>query len=220
MIEARVSGNYEGLGFYAVPSQESISYSLSVMDKMKQHYGDLSQRFANTGIAEFANNVIQGAQEIYQNFLSSDAIRLAKAGHRKIAALNRDNEIYLANNIGDIQNSPPIMIRYNMANPTARQWMFDQRTEAYGDRYNNVHGDAIGNNHYDYRRVMDNRIVEDVDKNGVAVYRHTEYLDRIYTGDRKLDIMEKVLIQANWNIIDKAFDVGVEDPLSPDNEWL
>lgn len=177
--------------------------------------------FLSQQLDQFSAQVNQGAQhyvelarQTFDSFNSSEAMRLAKAVKRKVDSLWTKEGIYPMLDIGEIQNANLTMQRWIMAEPTIRKMYQQQRCEGYSDTYVDMHPGDVGEQHYDYRRVVDGIVVEQDDEL-VSV----QYFDEIKEGD-ELDIDEQVAILRTWDSIKNAIDENKEDPTSPFNASL
>ena len=97
---------------------------------------------------------------------------------------------------------------------TLRLMYHQQRCEGYTDTYVDMHPGDVGEQHYDYRRVVDGMVMEQDDEL-VSV----QYFDEIKEGD-ELDIDDQVAILRTWDSVKAAIEENKEDPTSPFNASL
>lgn len=97
-----------------------------------------------------------------------------------------------------LQEANITMQRWIMANPNIRKLYLNQNIDGYSSTYKNITGNTIGENDYNYRRVMDSILVSTDDD----YWRVTNYLDELLPNDRELNHYEKTKIISTWNAID------------------
>lgn len=159
-------------------------------------------------VTQAAQNFFQQAQTMYSMVSSSDAMMLL----RNLKAKSENTwafDIVPIRSLVAMQTANPYMQRWIMAQPDLRQRYLNQEVEGYGESYVNHHGDAVGEAHYDYRRVMDGVVTHDATSFG---YKH--YHDLLGEGERELTVFEKVDILRTWNAVSKMLDEGEDDPTS------
>ena len=175
------------------------------LNYLENQFTKFSNVLSDAGHAFFSN-----AKSVYDSFNSSEALRLARAAVRKVGSLFRPDAIRSILELGDMQTAPLTMQRFIMAEPTVRQMYHEQRIDGYSDSYVDMDPGVTGENHYDYRRVMDG-IVQTTDDGDEFV---TWYIDDLRDGDRTLDITEKVDIMNTWDIVKDLLLNGDRDPTS------
>lgn len=174
--------------------------------------GWLGER-ANTlraNVSNHATNFFNQAVNLYQTISTSDAIQAMRNLVAKKDNSWEVNSIYAATNTEQLQTANLVMQRYIMAEPNLRDLYLNNLTEGYGDTYVNNHGDSIGVNHYDYRRVMDGMLVVNDDS-----MQFSTFYEDIPEGDRELTLHEKVDILKTWNAVNIALSENEMDPTSP-----
>lgn len=101
-----------------------------------------------------------------------------------------------------LQNAPPIMQRFVMADPFLRKEYQRGTIEWYPETYVDEEPDKIGIDHYDYRVVMSN-VVQDDGSYFIS-------LEELKPGDSELTDREKSDIVQTWEYIRKAVDNGYD----------
>jgi hypothetical protein len=124
----------------------------------------------------------------------------------------QDNTVRVMWSVGAAQQAPDAMVRWMMANPRIRSLYHDGRVEGYGDRYNDIQPNCVGEEQYDYRRVMDGMIV-----NTETGSHYTTYHEEIIPDDVVLNTLEKMSIRLSWDIVNKEIEDGNMD--DPTSEW-
>lgn len=150
------------------------------------------------------------AQSLYQMISTTDAMQILRNIKAKMTQTWNGNDIMYLAEAEKLQTAGVVMQRWIMAQPDLRNRYLNQEVEGYEGSYVNVQGQAIGEQQYDYRRVMD--AVVKVDDEGFS-YKH--YLEDIPDTDRELTVFEKVDILKTWNVVSEILEQGVDDPTSP-----
>lgn len=161
-------------------------------------------------VSATTQNWLNKARTFYTTITESDAIQALRNLTAKADLSWKGNNIHYCNSIEQLQAVNPIMQRYIMAEPRIRDLYLNSSVEGYAGSYENYHGDAIGVNHFDYRRVTDEIVMVNEDS-----YEYTKYYENIPDGDKELEFFEKVDIIRTWNLANQALDAGEMDPTSP-----
>lgn len=167
-------------------------------------------------LSETAQQFMDASKSMYDQFMGSEAMRFMRAAGRTLAHSTDSNEIRELKTVDDMQQAPLKMQRYVMANPVVRQWYHDQRLDGYSDTYVDRFPRVTGEDHYDYRRVM-NGIVE-VEDDGQWYF--VEYNEELIDGDRELLADEQFDIYNTWQRMATKLFEGEDDPTSVYNSEL
>lgn len=170
---------------------------------------DRTQALMNTVSATTANWFNQ-AKTFYQTITETDALSALRNLTAKVDQSWKGNNIHLCHNLTQLQSANPVQQRYLMAEPNLRQLYLNQSCEGYAGSYNNYHGDAIGVNHYDYRRVTDGMLLVNDDH-----IEWNDFYEAIPDNDKELELYEKADMIRNWNLVNIALDAHEMDPTSP-----
>lgn len=167
------------------------------------------------GFNEFSDRIYQTLQNTY-NFVNDKLIQyglLSQLHSQGVQVV--DNYYAELTSFTALQTANPTMQRWVMSHPQVRQLYLDQNIDGYSGTYKNVFGKNVGEEDYNYRRVMDG-VVQDTD-NGFII---KTYIDDIAPGDRELDHYEKVQILHTYDAIDHIlstckfdFTITSEDPI-------
>jgi len=171
------------------------------------------QNFSSS-LNEVGAKFLAASRDIYNNLNSSVVADAARLAMRTAAGLFL-NYIAPLTTMNSFQTAAPIMQRWVMANPNVRELYHNQLCNGYADTYVDYHPEDVGENHYDYRRVMDSVIVDNDEGSSVKYY-----LDNLIDGDKELTPYEKFDILSTWNILEAFITAGKEDPTSPYNDML
>lgn len=164
----------------------------------------------------------QGAQDLYQRFENSRSMRLATAAKRALGGIWNTNEISHLNTVADLQWAPERMRRLIMAEPEVRRLYHEQRIEGYGGVYQDAYPNDVGEDHYDYKRVMDGVVVfnESDDPDEPEWSATTYFEDWAEFGDRELELEEQVDVIDTWASVVHHIRRGGDDPTSRFNAAL
>lgn len=185
---------------------------------VNKHPGTISylenqfSRFSNT-LTDAGRSFISGAQNLFEQFHGSEAMRLARAATRKAGSLFQADEIRSIWDLGQLQHAPLSMQRFIMAEPTVRAMFHDQRCDGYSDTYVDMQPGVIGAEHYDYRRVMTG-IVQEVTDDEEVEWVCRQFIDDLVEGDRELSLEEKTDVLNTWDAVAALMNLGGEDPTS------
>lgn len=172
---------------------------------------------ASHAIATAGQQFMAQARERYETFNGSDAMRMARAAVRQLSSHWDRNVIRPLVNVPQLQQAPIVMQRYLMAEPTTRRAYHRQQCDGYSETYYDVQPGAVGEDHYDYRRVMNGMLQDEGDDDD---WCYVEYLDDLHEGDRELHFEEQIDIRRSWvHQLDAMLAKG-DDPTSPWNSAL
>lgn len=155
---------------------------------------------------QFMSNVHQ----LYEQFSGHDAVRLLRAAGRAAAHMFQTDTVRYLGSISDLQFAPPTMQRYIMADPTIRQLYYDNRVDGYSHSYVDMHPGDIGDQHYDYRRVMNGVVVFDED----GGWHARTWNEALEGDDYELSMNERNDILGSMWAARQFIKAGGEDPLS------
>lgn len=162
-------------------------------------------QYISATLTDAGASLMQAATQTYNNFMNSEGMRRAKAAVRMVSSVFHPNLIYPLTDIRDVQNAQPLMQRYIMAQPDLRALYNQQLCDGYTDSYIDQEPGAVGEDHYDYRRVMQGSLIKKVDAEGQTQYYHRQYLDDLHEGDRELTMIERHDIKTvTWETVKKA----------------
>ncbi len=165
-----------------------------------------------------ANDFIQRSREQFERFNSSAAMEFARNMVKSVmgTAEVTTDRITTLWEVNQFQGASIPMQRWVMANPVVRDLYHAQGCEGYSDTYVDMQPKVSGEEHYDYRRVMDGVIQFDKDDNWFAKI----YVEELTEGDRDLTHGEKHDIIQTWSKLEYLIALGKDDPTSPDGSFL
>ena len=183
-------------------------------------YPQLHQNTLNyiqNGIAQLSNTLVGKGNQLFdyakQKYMeiNSHANKI-RAMNALAASQNVKNEniIYEIKSIESCRQATLTMQRWVMAEPTIRKMYHDQRCDGFSNTYIDLEPGKVGEQHYDYRRVM----------TGVVNYESEDhitntYLEDLRDGDRDLESIEQLSILNSWEITRLAVAMMNEDPTDP-----
>lgn len=183
----------------------------STMQFLSNQFENMSASVQNAGQQFF-----DAARNMYEQLSGSHAMRVFRAAGRAVRAAWQLDEIRQLETMGDFQHAPLAMQRYLMAEPTTRALYQQQRIDGYSETYRDLFPGDIGENHYDYRRVMNGIVVvdeshEDPNEHG---WHATTYYDEQLPDDDDLQLSEQVDILDAWERLRAKIAAKGEDPTS------
>ena len=137
----------------------------------------------------FANRVL----EIRETFNNSAAVQLAKAALNRTRGIFSPNVVKTLTDVADMQNAKTVMQRWMMANPEVRALYNQQRCDGFSESYVDLQPGKIGENHYDYRRVMDGMVQTTDDGFFIDMYA-----EQILPEDEDFDFDEQRQVLRTW----------------------
>lgn len=191
-----------GSVLFGQPTQSTVNYFEQVKDRIQQKAGVFKEEF------------IQTSNQIFDSVYSARALELTRAAINKAGALFDPDIIKQLHTLSDFQIAKPTMMRHIMANPVVRAKFIDGRCEGYGEAYFDRQPGVVGENHYDYRRVMTGVVQQDPDTGG-AFYR--TYCEELHEGDEHLSPGQQLDVLKSWTNVEYLMSLAAKDPTSPWN---
>lgn len=151
------------------------------------------------------------AEEWYRRYNDPRIDRTARRIMRAVKGLGTANQIAPLETVSEIQAAKPLMQRYIMALPEIRKRYHRQLCDGYSESYVDGQPGVVGDQHYDYRRVMDG-VVQDAPAGKEDEYEWFAryYADELYEGDRELDAQEKFIVLSVWDLAKEALKNGID----------
>lgn len=166
-------------------------------------YGDKSNLMANylqqqmqslgSGFNDISQKLYQAALSSY-NWVTDKLTQYGIKSELSNVGLNvLDNQYMELLNWEALQQANLTMQRWIMCHPTMQQLYLDQNLDGYSDSYQNLTNQAVSDNGYDLRRVMNGVLIDDT---------VTHYFEDLVPGDRELDHYEKDIVLNTFSTID------------------
>ena len=178
------------------------------LDESAQEWFQQQAYALQNTVSGAAQQFFNQARDMYQTVSDTQAMQMLRNLTSRRNTVWSDSLVMALKSLEQMQTAGPVMQRYIMANPVARERYLNDTLEGYGDSYNNVHGDAIGHTHIDYRQVT-NALVEATD-NGWVARNYFEFSDTT-----ALSQSDRLNILNTWDLLEHYLDEGDEDPTSP-----
>lgn len=155
---------------------------------------------ATSTINAVGQSFLNTAMQSYQHLIDGSLTRSARKIARLVNGMSHPNTIVELDTISAVQSAKPLMQRYIMACPELRTIYHKQLCDGYSDSYVDQHPGIIGEDHYDYRRVMNGIVQFDQEGNWKAV----EYFEELSEGDRELEAYEQFAILDTFSVVKQA----------------
>lgn len=151
-------------------------------------------------------------RDLFERFNGTAAMRFAREVVNSVKGAGaRPDRIMTLWELPEMQSASLTMQRWIMANPNVRRRYHVQKCDGYSDTYIDVEPGQVGEDHYDWRRVMDGHFVFDEEGHWKCV----QYFEDLKEGDRHLLHEEQVDIQRSWEAMDLVLALCKDDPTSP-----
>lgn len=145
-----------------------------------------------------ARDFIDRSRRVFEEINSSAALRKTRAAIRAVSGVRRSDSIYRPVDLGEFQAVGLRMQRYLLADPEIRRKVIKQQIDGYSHSQPPSEPGAIGENDYDYRRVINGLVMEENNPEGEKIFVHTEFFEKLKEGDRELDVEEQFDIIDSW----------------------
>lgn len=185
-------------GIYGASHQNTLGF-------LQQQYETLNA-FSDT-MSGHVKNFVQRANKTYHNFLELETVRKAAAALDRLGSVFQEDSIRWLRTETEVQQAPPMMIPFIMAEPSIRKLYQEQRCEGYGDAYIDNERELIGRDHTHYQLAMSGTVVVN-EVSDVAAYTIWD------NGETPLVSEEKVAIQSSWEVARMMVAKAKKDPTS------
>lgn len=186
------------------PSNPMVTTMLNFPEISQQSYQWVNNQL-QTGMQslnQIGQQFLTAAVDTYKHLADGSLTMAVRRVTRHLSTLAHPNMIVELQDIDSIRRAQPIMQRYIMAQPDIRGIYHRQLCDGYSDTYIDTQPGLIGDDHYDYRRVMNGILQPDPEvKDG---WRITEYFDDLLPGDRELEADEQFSILNVWDRVQDA----------------
>ena len=192
----------EGLDYllYKDNSQTLSNYIMQQMNQLPTMFTEVGQR-----IYQSLNNAL--------DFVNNKIFKLGIMDKLyKENILVDNNYIQELLSFEALQQANLTMQRWIMSHPVVRQYYLENNISGYSETYQNAFGNQIGEEDYNYRRVMDSIVQDDPNEDRWFVKHYDEPL---YPNDRELENYEKFRILNTWSAIDYILETCNFDFTNP-----
>ena len=139
---------------------DALAYGVDQHPANTNYFQRQIESISNT-LTEVGQTFFANTQMLYDQVNNSETMRIARAAVRTAKSLFQPNQILAISDMYQMQTAPVVMQRWIMANPVVRDKYHKQQIDGYSDSYTDMSPGIIGDQHYDYRRVMNGVIQED-----------------------------------------------------------
>ena len=192
----------EGLDYllYKDNSQTLSNYIMQQMNQLPTMFTEVGQR-----IYQSLNNAL--------DFVNNKIFKLGIMDKLyKENILVDNNYIQELLSFEALQQANLTMQRWIMSHPVVRQYYLENNIDGYSETYQNAFGNQIGEDDYNYRRVMDGIVQDDPNEDRWFVKHYDEPL---YPNDRELENYDKFRILNTWSAIDYILETCNFDFTNP-----
>lgn len=190
---------------YSMVASVGSVASRGLRDYLEERSEEFGRRIRGTAAERYHND-----RSFSRRLINVDEVsRRMRAVTRRIGHMWQQDIIRDLNDIGDFQNAPSSMLRWLAADPEIKQDINLGRLAAWEDRYENESDKEFGENHRDYRILMD------------GVYRHeegefvsVEYHESLFEGEEELSMTEVGIILSAQERLKRYMSESQEDPTS------
>lgn len=162
---------------------------------------------------------IDRAYQVFHDYNGSEALSKARALLSMTDSLTDPNAIYYCKDLWQLQTANPMMQRYLMANPMAREWYQNNRLDGYNETYVDVFPTVDPLLHPDYTKVVDGIIdYESIDPDTLGYnpcFTVSWYFNDYDQDTTPLMFEDQVDIINSWEELERYLMYGEDDPTSP-----
>lgn len=206
MIYTPATSDFDALAFGS-PHPGTIDY-------IRRKIESIPATFNDRGAAFMAD-----IHERWDNFMGSDAMRRARAVKERLfgdSVYQTQDGIYAYDHLPQVQNAGIVMQKYIMSEPSVRRMYYDQRCDGFSQTYVDPFPGKIGEEDYNYRKVMQGAVTDTKDGGWVARI----WIDDVAEGDVPLAFDERAKILTAWETVRWYMENGREDPTSSEGGFL
>lgn len=188
---------------------EEVVSHLSGGSASREFLNYLDELNAQAGrfISENASRFMERVSSLRARRETTEIRRMARAVQERLGHFWQEDCIRTLDRIEDVQNAPPKMQRWVIANPNVRRRVREGVLDGYSDNYVDNEPFLAPEKHSDYQHVMSGLWVDD----HVIDY----FLEPLEEGKDTLDFDEKVMIRRSWYVS----DVGLEQRRDVTSKW-
>jgi hypothetical protein len=118
--------------------------------------------------------------------------------------------------LDDFQMAPPCMLRFIMAEPYARTMYHQQSLAGYDEDYTDLEPGRVGEDHHDYRVVMDGivQVDEEPDENGDYHWHADTWIEDYAEDEAPMDFRDQIEVMESWGHMRRIISERLKDPTS------
>jgi hypothetical protein len=167
-------------------------------------------------VSERGKQFMQRTRDVFDSYDTDKVGRGLRAIKRRLSNRWGHNEIVSLGTIGELQNANVKMVRWLAANPRVRKEAHRGRCNGWSDSYVDLEPGLWGEQHTDYKRVMNGMAQTDEEGNTFFV----TYFDAIEDGNEELIFDEQCDIIRGWDLTNDCLDAHLDDPTDVNNGAL
>lgn len=166
---------------------------------------------ATSMLTDVSRGFLDRARELHAVYGDGTLDRAVRRVTRTVKTLLHPNMIIPLSTVGQIQSCQPVMQRYVMAQPNLRTLYHKQLVDGFSDSYHDYEPGMVGEDHYDYRRVMQNVVRTEIDPETEEERMvFTRYLEDLREDDRELTSDEQFIILDVWDVAKYALSQKID----------
>ena len=179
---------------FAPPTDRDIEYLRDRLQHKAATYGEAPRRYAVS------------AMEMYDTINSSDAIMRARSLWRTTNSAFTGDYLRSCTTVKDFQTAGPTMQRWIMACKEVREAYHKQRIDGYHDTYVDASPGLVGDQHVDYRIVMDGVMYRPDDESDDLCFDMFYDLpeDEVLEPDQRHDILDTWALARHYLVLNDA----------------
>lgn len=160
-----------------------------------------------------ATDFFDKARSMYNIISESSALQMLRNLRGREDHAWQPDVIHALYTLSQIQSAQPVMQRWVMAHPALRRKYLDQEVEGYSETYENLQGETVGIEQYDYRRATNGVLLTPAGED--ERFHLRQFFELLPEGERELTVWEKFDIMDVWDRLTDILDQGEDDPTSP-----
>lgn len=189
---------------FGMPSVETFNY-------IEQLGAQFDARVSDNALSR-----INEVKDYYKVITLNDVMESLRAANNGLESLALPNRVMHLVTLSELQNAPDVMLPWIMANPVVRDHYNRNAIEGYGDRFNDVFGDCLGDANPLYQAAVNGIFRED--ENGD--YNCEIFMDVVNDETLSIDMSDQMSVIDTWSDLEVFIHRGDRDPTSPFNGKL
>jgi hypothetical protein len=169
-------------------------------------------------LTDAGRSFFETGRKAFEYVTGSEAMRFSSGVMRKVKNMFQRNEFCELESVAEIQQSPQVMHRWLMTEPTMRELFLDQRCCGFEGTYQNLDGNTVGPEQRDWRLINDG-LVRDHEEHGWVQSYYCDAREERPAVDYVNEDM-KFTVESAGHIIRAAILAGEDDPGSPFGDKL
>ena len=177
------------------------------------------QAFVQSVDPVWGATLIDRTRQLYNNYSGAHVVQMVQTALNNIHSISRPDVVVELSSIDQLQTALPVMQSYVMANPVIRKAYHQNLCDGYSDTYTDLSPGTIGFGHEAYEHAMNGVIEMPTKDDGNVVYSNFARAWESETSEI-LNLAQKASIQNTWRLVERLYEEGDRDPVSPWNASL